>query len=70
MHENDTQRSLSHSIERNKDYTHAGAILKFPFFSAPEKFNDAKIGLKVIKENSTNKIKAGHLNINSLRNKF
>ena len=39
--------------------------MKSPSFSAPEKFNDAKIGLKVLKENSPNKIIVGHLNINS-----
>ena len=44
--------------------------MKSPSFSAPEEFNDAKIGLKVLKENSPNKIIVGHLNINSLRNKF
>ena len=45
-------------------------ILKSPSFSAPKEFNNAKIGLKVMKENSPNKIIVGHLNINSLRNKF
>ena len=44
--------------------------MKSPLFSAPEECNDAKIGLKVMKENSPNKIIVGHLNINSLRNKF
>ena len=70
LNENDTQQSPSYSIKRNKDYTHAEAILKSPLFSAPEEFNDAKIGLKVMKENSPNKIIVGHLNINTLRNKF
>ena len=45
------QRSSSYSIKRNQDYIHAEAILKSPLFSAPEEFNDAKIGLKVMKEN-------------------
>ena len=49
---------------------HVYAILKSPSFSAPEEFNDSKIGLKVMKENSPNKIIVGHLNINSLRTKF
>ena len=40
------------------------AILKSPSFSAPEEFNDGKIGLKVKKENSPNKTIVGHLNIN------
>ena len=70
LNENDTQQSPSYSVKRNKDYIHADAILKSPSFSAPEEFNDAKIGLKVMKENSPNKIIVGHLNINSLRNKF
>ena len=61
--------SPSHSIKRN-DYIHAEAILKSPLFSAPEEFSDSKIGLKVMKENSPNKIIVGHVNINSLRNKF
>ena len=70
LNENDTQQSTSYSIKRNEDYIHADSILNSPLFSAPEEFNDAKIGLKVMKENSPNKIIAGHLNINSLRNKF
>ena len=70
LHENDTQQSPSYSVKRNEDYIHVDAILKSPSFSAPEEFNDAKIGLKVMKENSPNKIIVGHLNINSLRNKF
>ena len=52
----DTQQSPSCSIKRNKDYIHVDAILKSPSFSVPEEFNDAKIGLKVMKENSPNKI--------------
>ena len=70
LNENDTQQSPSNSIKRNENYIHAEAILKSPLFSAPEEFNDAKIGLKVMKENSPNKIIVEHLNINSLRNKF
>ena len=70
LNENDTQQRPSYIIKRNKDYTHAEAILKSPSFSASEEFNDAKIGLKVMTENSPNKIIVGHLNINSLRNKF
>ena len=70
LNENDTQPSPSNSIKRNEDYIYEEAILKSPLFSAPEEFNDAKIGLKVMKENSPNKIIVGHLNINSLRNKF
>ena len=70
LNENDTQQSLSYSVRRNQDYIHAEAILKSPLFSAPEEFNDAKIGLKVMKENSPNKIIMGHLNINSVRNTF
>ena len=70
LNENDMQQCPSYSIKRNKDYIHADAILKSPSFSAPEEFNDAKIGLKVMKENSPNKIIVGHLNINSLKNKF
>ena len=69
LNENDTQQSFFCSIKRNLDYIHAEAILKSPLFSAPEEFNDAKTGLKVMKENSPNKIIVGHLNINSLRNK-
>ena len=48
------QQSSSYSRKRNEDYLHADAILKSPSFSAPEEFNDAKIGLKVLKENSPN----------------
>ena len=70
LNENDTQQSPSYSIKRNEDHIHADAILKSPSFSAPEEFNDAKIGLKVMKENSLNKIIVGHLNINYFRNKF
>ena len=47
-------RSTVLPIERTEDYIHADPILKSPSFSAPEEFNDAKIGLKVMKENSTN----------------
>ena len=61
LNENDTQQSPSYSIKRNEDHIHADAILKSPSFSAPEEFNDAKIGLKVMKENSPNKIIVGHL---------
>ena len=70
LNENDTQQSPFYSIKRNKDCIHAEAILKSSLFFASEEFNDAKIGLKVMKENSPNKIIVGHLNINSLRNKF
>ena len=70
LYENDTQQSPSYSRKRNKDYIHVDVILKSPSFSAPEEFNDAKIGLKVMKENSPNKIIVRHLNINSLRNKY
>ena len=70
LNENDTQQSASYSIKINQDYVHAYAILKSPSFSAPEEFNDTKIRLKVIKENSPNKIIVRHLNINSLRNKY
>ena len=70
LNENDTQQSPSYSIKRDEDYAYADAILKSPSFSAPEEINDAKTGLKVMKENSPNKIIVGHLNINSLRNKF
>ena len=70
LNENDTQQSPSYSIKRNEDYIHADAILKPPSFSASEEFNDAKIALKVMKENFPNKLIVGHLNINSLTNKF
>ena len=60
-------KSPSYSIKRNEYYIHTDAILKF---SAPEEFDDAKIGLKVMKENSPNKIIVGHLNINFLKDKF
>ena len=70
LNENDTQQSPSNSIKRNENYINAEATLKSPLFSAPEEFNDAKIGLKVMEENSPNKIIVGHLNINSLWNKF
>ena len=70
LNENDTQQSPSNSIKRNENCIHAEAILKSSLFSAPEEFNDAKIGLKVMEENSPNKIIVGHLNINSLWNKF
>ena len=68
--ENDTQQSTSYSLKRNEDDIHVDAILKSPSFSAPEEFNDARIGLKVMKENPPNKIIVRDLNINSLRNKF
>ena len=32
--------------------------------------NEDKIGLKEMKENSSNKLIVGHLNISSIRNKF
>ena len=70
LHENNTQQSPSYSIKRNEDYIHVDVILKSPSLPAPEEFNDAKIGLKVMKENSPNEIIVVHLNINSLRNKF
>ena len=70
LNENDIQQSPSYSTKRNEDYIHVDDILKSLSFSAPEEFNDAKIGLRVMKENSPNKIIVGHLNINSLRNKF
>ena len=70
LNENDTQQSPSYSIKRNKDCIHAETILKSSLFFASEEVNDANIGLKVIKANSPNKIIVGHLNINSLRNKF
>ena len=54
LNENDTQQSPSYSVKRNEDYIHVDAILKSPSFSAPKEFNDAKIGLKVMKENSSN----------------
>ena len=57
-------------LENQKDYIHADAILKSPSSFAPEEFNDAKIGLKVMKENSPHKIIVGQLDINSLSNKF
>ena len=62
LNENDTQQSPSYSIKRNEDYIHGEAILKSPLFLYyPRKFNDAKIGLKVMKENSSNKIIVEHL---------
>ena len=70
LNENDTQQSPSYSIKRNKDCIHAETILKSSLFFASEEVNDANIGLKVIKAKSPNKIIVGHLNINSLRNKF
>ena len=66
LYENDTQQSPSYSRKRNKDYIHVVVILKSPSFSAPEEFNDGKIGLKVMKENSPNKIIVGHLKISTL----
>ena len=60
LNENGTLQSLSYSIKRNKDYIHVDVILKSPSFSAPEDFNDAKIGLRVMKENSPNKIIVGY----------
>ena len=70
LNENDKQQNLSYSVKRNEDYIHVEAVLKSPLFSAHEEFNDAKIGLKVMKENFPNKIIAGYLNINSFRSKF
>ena len=70
LNENDTQQSPFYSIKRNEDYIHADVTLKSPLLSAPEEFNDAIIGLKVMKENFPNKIIVGHLSISSLRNKF
>ena len=54
----------------NEDCIHAKAISKPFLFSAYEKFNDAKIGMKVMKENSPNKITVRNFNMNTLRNKF
>ena len=70
VNENDMQQSPSYSIKRNEDYINVDDILKSPPSSAPEEFNNAHIGLKVMKENSSNKIIVGHLNTNSLKNKF
>ena len=70
LNENDTQQSPLYIIKRKEDYIDADAILQSPSFSAPDQFNDAKIKLKVMKENSPNKIILRHFNINSLRNKF
>ena len=70
LNENDMQQSPSYSIKKPEDYIHVDAILRSPPFSAPEEFNNAKIGLKVMKENSPNKVIVGHLNTNSLRDKF
>ena len=70
LNESDTQQSLCYIIKRNEDYVQADVILKSSSLSDSEEFNDAEIGLKVMKENSPNKIIVGHLNINSLRNKF
>ena len=69
LSENDTQ-SPSYSIKRNEDFIHEKTILKSPLFSAPEEFNDARIGLKAMKENSPNKIIVRQLNVKSLRNKI
>ena len=66
LNENDT----SYSIKRNEDFIHEKTILKSPLFSAPEEFNDARIGLKAMKENSPNKIIVRQLNVKSLRNKI
>ena len=49
LNENDTQ-------QRNEDYIYAKAILKCPLFSAPEEFNDPKIGLKIMKKTSQIKL--------------
>ena len=54
----------------NEDCIHAKAISKTSLFSGYEKFNDAKIGMKVMKENSPNKITVRNFNMNTLRNKF
>ena len=70
LNESDTQQSLCYIIKRNEDYVQADVILKSSSLSASEEFNDAEIGLKVMKENSPNKIIVGHLNINSLKYKF
>ena len=51
LNENNAQQGSSYSITRNEDYIHAEAILRSPLCSASEKFNDAKIGLKVMKKN-------------------
>ena len=56
FNELEKQQSHFYSIKRNKDYIHGEPILKSPLFSAHEQFNDAKIGLKTMKENSPNKI--------------
>ena len=57
-------------IKWTENCIHAKAIPKSPLSSAYKEFSDAKIGLKVMKENSPNKITVGNLHINPLRNKF
>ena len=69
LNENDKQQSPSYRLKINEDYIHAEAILKSPLLSAHEEFSDAKIRLKVMKENTPNKIIVGHLINNSFRNK-
>ena len=56
MNDNDKQKIPSYTIKRNEDCIHAKVILKLPLFSAREEFNDAKIGLKAMKENVPNKL--------------
>ena len=56
LNQNDKQQSPSYSIKINECYIRVEAILEF---------NDAEIGLKVMKENSPNKTIVGYLNINS-----
>ena len=56
--------------DNDKELKEIKIVSKPTLFSAHEEFNAVKIGLKVMKENSPNKIIVGHLNINTLRNKF
>ena len=70
LNEHDKQQSPSYSVKTSEDYINVEAILKSPLISAHEECNDAKIELKVMKENYPNKVIVGHLIINSLRDNF
>ena len=65
--------------KKSQDYIHAAAILKSPFFSAPEEFNYAKINTPLLKENKfaqneapfmTKDLRKAITKRSKLRNKF
>ena len=61
---------LKHKVINTRVDTPISEIIVFHRSVAENDINDAKIGLKEIKIYSPEKLTLGHLNINSVRNKF